>query len=335
MDISKLLKNELWMAIESSYTNEDYTTSILNAIAYLRDFIREKSDLELDGVDLINQAFSDKHPKIIVTKMQTKNDKNIQKGLRELLSGIYTHIRNPRSHDKYNDTKENVIAIILFVNYLLLVIDTSKSSFSIDSFIDSVYDKFFVYKEFYAKSLVDEIPKKRLEEVFFKLDDSIADKRIEEVDDGLFGLGWSIEKFDSNKFKKAIIIGLEILKRIDLIQKKHLISSATSDIRSLDIGYKLFFKIYLFLAEWDALHSIIKLRIVNILISDITNSEFSAIRKEILLKGWRYFDEDTKKEIIDAISNNEFLSAYAVDKKGMIQFNEFQDSEKKSYIPPI
>ncbi len=75
MDISKQLQEELWESIKKSYLSEDYTTAILNAIAYLRDIIREKSNLESDGVDLINQAFSEKHPKISVSNMETRNDK--------------------------------------------------------------------------------------------------------------------------------------------------------------------------------------------------------------------------------------------------------------------
>jgi uncharacterized protein (TIGR02391 family) len=139
--MKNILKDELWNAVKSSYESEDYTTAILNAISYVRDVIREKSNSELDGVDLINQAFSEKNPKIKVNKLQTKNEKNIQKGLRELLTGIYTHIRNPRSHDKYKDTKEDALAIILFINYLLKTIDSSKSAFSIYGFINQEYDK--------------------------------------------------------------------------------------------------------------------------------------------------------------------------------------------------
>ena len=173
MDISKQLQEELWKSIKKSYLSEDYTTAILNSIAYLRDIIREKSDLELDGKDLINQAFSAKHPKIIVSKMETPNDKNIQNGLRELLLGIYTHIRHPRSHGKYKDSKEDAIAIILFVNYLLNVIDKSKSSFSIEKFIHQVYDDYFHPTEEYGQLLVNDIPKKQVEDVFYRLYESI------------------------------------------------------------------------------------------------------------------------------------------------------------------
>ncbi len=37
MDISKQLQEELWESIKKSYLSEDYTTAILNAIAYLRE----------------------------------------------------------------------------------------------------------------------------------------------------------------------------------------------------------------------------------------------------------------------------------------------------------
>ena len=64
MNIKTLLEAELWNSIEKNYNNENYTGAIDDAVFHIRDIIREKSNLEHDGRDLINQAFSEKNPKI-------------------------------------------------------------------------------------------------------------------------------------------------------------------------------------------------------------------------------------------------------------------------------
>ena len=51
------------------------------------------------------------------------------------------------------------INIIIFINYLVNVLDTSKEPYTIGSFIERVFDPDFVESEQYAELLVEEIPK--------------------------------------------------------------------------------------------------------------------------------------------------------------------------------
>lgn len=160
MELKSNIDEALWYSLEKNYRNESYSNAILDCIHFLTDTIREKSGLEGDGAALVGQAFSVKNPKIMVTKMQTESEKNIQRGLEEILRGIYTCIRNPRSHDKFNDKKEEADAIIYFINYLLQVIGSSQNSFRNDEFLERVYDKNYVCTEEYSRLLVREIPKR-------------------------------------------------------------------------------------------------------------------------------------------------------------------------------
>ncbi len=109
---------KIWRNTENNYNNENYTGAILDSIHCLSDLIRDKSELELDGVDLARQAFSLKNAKIKINKLQTKSDKNIQEGIQNLIVGIYQLVRNPRSHEKYTDTQEDADSIISMVSYL-------------------------------------------------------------------------------------------------------------------------------------------------------------------------------------------------------------------------
>jgi uncharacterized protein (TIGR02391 family) len=161
MDLKTGLDEHLWAAIETSYESRNYTGAILDAIYYLGDIIREKAGLQSDGVALVGQALGGKSPKLKVNKLQTESDRNIQKGTENLLLGLYQGIRNPRSHGKHVDTKEDADAIVLFINYLLKIIGGAKGTFSKSEFLDRVFDPSFVERKRYAELLVGRIPPKQ------------------------------------------------------------------------------------------------------------------------------------------------------------------------------
>lgn len=175
MNLQTQVDERIWEAIKGDYLAKQYTNAILDTIYFLSDLIREKTGLSTDGQTLVGQAFGGRSPKLKVNKFQTESELNIQKGIEHLLRGLYQSIRNPRSHGKYHDSKEDADSIILFVNYLIKVIDQSKSPFTLENFLERVFDPDFVKSSKYAGLLVDEIPNKyRFEvmvEVFRRKDD--------------------------------------------------------------------------------------------------------------------------------------------------------------------
>lgn len=169
MNIETKIDSRLWQVLQSSYENRNYTGAILDAIYFLGDLIREKAGLESDGVILVGKAFGGKTPKLKVNKLQSESDWNIQKGLEQILRGVYQTIRNPRSHKKHTDTPEDAQAIILFINYLVRIIDQSKTPFTKSAFLDRVFDPDFVKNDRYAELLVKEIPKNQRFEVLIEV----------------------------------------------------------------------------------------------------------------------------------------------------------------------
>ena len=161
MTVRNEIDVELWEVIQKNYESDNYTGSILDAIFKLTDTIRNKTGLEGDGASLIGQAFGGEDPRIKLNKLQTDSEKDIQKGIQEILRGIYSGIRNPRSHDAMVDDKLSADAIIIFVNYLLRLIDQSKLRFSEKEFLERVFDPYYVKTEEYSKLLVQDIPKRQ------------------------------------------------------------------------------------------------------------------------------------------------------------------------------
>ena len=161
MDIQREIMPELWEAIQKKYEAENYTDAILDAIYKITNTIRDKTGLESDGQELVGSAFGGNNPLIKVTKMQTDSDKSTQKGVMEMLKGLYGAVRNPRSHDAMADSKEDADSIILFVNYLLKLIDQSKLRFNENEFFERVFDPYYVVEKTYSDLLVQEIPKRK------------------------------------------------------------------------------------------------------------------------------------------------------------------------------
>ncbi len=169
MNLETNINERLWNEIKSSYENKRFTESIKESIYYLSELIRNKTGLSGDGVSLVGNAFGGKNPKLKINKYQSESDISEQKGLLHALMGIYELIRNPRSHHRIKDDEPKADSIILFINYLISIIDKSKTQFSEVDFIDRVFDPSFVENEKYAKLLVKEIPIKRKLDIFIKV----------------------------------------------------------------------------------------------------------------------------------------------------------------------
>ena len=107
---------------------------------------------------MIGAAFGGASPKLKVNRLQTESKQNVQRGMEALLRGIYQAIRNPRSHGVSRDDEGDALAIILFVDYLLRIVDQARVPFVLQAFVGRVFDPDFVAKKRYAELLVAEIP---------------------------------------------------------------------------------------------------------------------------------------------------------------------------------
>lgn len=164
MNLKSLISEDLWSSIKDTYEAGNYSHAINDGMIHLSNKLREKGDVDGDGVDLVNKTLSLNSPKIKLNKLQTKTDKVIQEGFYYLVRGLYQAIRDPRSHESHadiNDTKETANSILLFINFILGNIEQAKGSFVLEDLKRRVFDKDFLYSERYANLLVKEIPEKK------------------------------------------------------------------------------------------------------------------------------------------------------------------------------
>jgi uncharacterized protein (TIGR02391 family) len=150
--------------ISRTYEAENYGAAILDAMHHLSNILRAKANVDGDGPALVGQALGGESPRLRVNRLQTITEKDVQKGLEQILRGLYLGIRNPRSHEHVEDSAKDADALIHFVSYVLDIIDQTEEPFTITRFLGEVFDPDFYLSPKHAKLLVGEIPgNKRLD----------------------------------------------------------------------------------------------------------------------------------------------------------------------------
>lgn len=77
---------------------ENYFHAVLEAVKGIAERIRQLSGLGTDGAELVNQVFSAKAPILAFNSLQSETEISEQKGIANLLVGIFGAIRNPTAH---------------------------------------------------------------------------------------------------------------------------------------------------------------------------------------------------------------------------------------------
>jgi uncharacterized protein (TIGR02391 family) len=131
------ISGDLWQAIASAYEAGNFTNAILNAAHHTTDILRAKSGVDGNGVALVGQALGGDAPKLRVNALRSESERNVQKGIEHILRGMYLAIRNPRSHEQFQDNQQDADAIIHFVDYVLRVLNASSEAFTIKKFLDT------------------------------------------------------------------------------------------------------------------------------------------------------------------------------------------------------
>ncbi len=254
MNLETIIDSRLWREIQKSYDQRNYSAAIKDSIYFLSDLIREKSGLEGDGVSLIGRVFGGKNPKLKINRLRTDSEKDEQKGIEQILRGIYQGIRNPRSHGKWIDSEENADAIIIFIDYLLKTIDKSKSPFTKSDYMRRIFDPDFPMNKKYSDLLVKEIPEKHRCDLF------IEAYRIKEK-----GEGKRLKFFFSSLF--SVLTKEELTQVYNIISDElNLINDKTQICQNIKIIPS---------SRWKELDEISRIRIEQILIESVKDGRHS------------------------------------------------------------
>ena len=109
-----------------------YALAVEEAYKCLNNIVKELTGLShLDGVALMNNAFSLNKPVLKVNDLSTQSEKDQQRGYMEMFAAAITGIRNPRAHEHaYLDDPVIALELLGLANHLVRMarLAASKSS---------------------------------------------------------------------------------------------------------------------------------------------------------------------------------------------------------------
>ena len=254
MNLRTEIKLELWDAISKQYESGLYSNAVVESIHYLSNVIRERANVDGDGISLVGQALGGDSPRLRINKFQTETEKNEQKGLEQILRGIYQGIRNPRSHEQYEDSQNTANSIILFIDYVLGIIGQAKEPFSLDEWISRVFDPNFVASVRYAKLLVSEVPPKKHIEALISM----------------------YRKTDRSNVDNSTYVYNELFRVIGDSQLGEFITLVSDELKIAQHDVWIRINLQIFPNRlWPQINEIARLRIENKLIQSIKDSWYS------------------------------------------------------------
>ena len=107
---------------------ENYFHAVLEAVKGIAERLRTISGLTSDGAELINQALSTKAPIIALNSLKTETELSEQKGIANLLIGVFGAVRNPTAHAPkivWAMPKQDAIDVLGILSYVHRKLDNA------------------------------------------------------------------------------------------------------------------------------------------------------------------------------------------------------------------
>jgi uncharacterized protein (TIGR02391 family) len=82
----------------SELISENYFHSVFEAVKSIAEEIRNRTNLTLDGSELVDKALSVGNPLIKINSLQTETEQSEQKGFANLIKGVFGMFRNTTAH---------------------------------------------------------------------------------------------------------------------------------------------------------------------------------------------------------------------------------------------
>jgi uncharacterized protein (TIGR02391 family) len=102
------------------YVQGHNALAVETAFKAINNYVKSRSGLStLDGVPLMQTAFSPANPKIKLNKLKTISEKDEQLGYMYIFAGSMAGIRNPRAHeDDLQDSERTAFELLILADHL-------------------------------------------------------------------------------------------------------------------------------------------------------------------------------------------------------------------------
>lgn len=92
------IHQKIYEYCNSELITENYFHSVFEAVKSIAEEIRQRTNLTLDGAELIDKALSVTNPLIKINSLQTDTEQSEQKGFSNLIKGVFGMFRNTTAH---------------------------------------------------------------------------------------------------------------------------------------------------------------------------------------------------------------------------------------------
>ena len=89
----------------------------------IKEYVRARVNEELDGLTLLERAFSMRNPIILFADLENESGRNIQRGYKKIFEGIFLGIRNPKSHENLTPDKNKTIHLLFLASFMFLKLE--------------------------------------------------------------------------------------------------------------------------------------------------------------------------------------------------------------------
>lgn len=120
--------HEVLKYCRTELVEKNYFHAVLEATKGINERIRNMSGLVTDGADLVNTALSIKKPIIAINPLRTDTEKSEQKGLQNLLIGLFGAIRNPTAHAPkiiWSMSEQDALDIFTLISFIHRKLDNA------------------------------------------------------------------------------------------------------------------------------------------------------------------------------------------------------------------
>jgi len=89
----------------------------------VRALVLQRGGPELDGVSLMQTAFSPKNPIIVLADLSTQSGRDMQRGYMDLFAGAMAAVRNPKAHGNIVILPERALHLLFLASTLWYTLD--------------------------------------------------------------------------------------------------------------------------------------------------------------------------------------------------------------------
>jgi uncharacterized protein (TIGR02391 family) len=264
---------DLYEKIASDYESGNYTSAIKTAILYISEEIRERTNLDLDGDQLITKAFSINNPLLKINSLETQTEKDEQTGYMLLFQGMYKAIRNPRNHNLIVDKKKEGESLLIVLNYMLSVIERARPRFDYKDFLALINDRYFVKTNDYANEIAKTLPKEKILDIVMQLCNDIA----------------------VLNYRNVPYIVKVLKDEMSGKDKEVFFNSCNTVLGRIEDFTKLRAYIVFLSSDWKLLNKAVRLRLIEILLGSLNNFDFkwdTTTDENGNYQNYEYLDED-------------------------------------------